>query len=62
MPKKDMPSFNQIAQITSVFMIMWLKTHNMAVNQPSFTRSKWNMGEILQFYKKKDFELKSQIQ
>ena len=24
-------------------------THNMAMIQPSFTSSKWNMGEILPF-------------
>ena len=31
-------------------------THNMAMIQPSFTSSKWNMGEILQFFVKSGLE------
>ena len=29
--------------------IQLTKTHDMAMIQPSFTSSKWNMGEILAF-------------
>ena len=35
-----------------MFKCLKLLTHYIAVKQPSFTRSKWNMGEIyeLKFY------------
>ena len=37
----------------STYMVL---THNIAMIQPSFTSSKWNMDEILSFWPKNDGE------